>query len=169
MKYIATLLALLVLAASGFADAPPKELEALNHYVGTWSASITGNTNAKGTSTTQWTLDNRFVQTSWSRDPDPGVLPKLSGTTLMTYDAAKHVYRGWQFFSNGGFSSGEGIWDADSRTFTSTAKDANNGNTTITKASFAQDGVESWSIVTTTSDGKTVNTVSGKNTKQKPK
>ncbi len=74
MKFIAILLTLLVLAASCFADEPPKELQALNHYVGNWSNTITGNPTAKGVTTAQWTLDGRFLQQTWLLDADPGVL-----------------------------------------------------------------------------------------------
>lgn len=169
MKYIATLLTSLVFAASAFADDPPKELQALSNYIGTWSNTIAGNPNAKGTTTAQWTLDGRFLQQTWTLDADPGVLPKLSCTTMMTYDTAKGVYRAWQFFSNGFSSTGEGKWDADARAFTWTVKDPNNGNITVTKVSFAQDGIESWSLTATNSQGKTVNSMSGKNTKQNSK
>jgi hypothetical protein len=153
MKYITALLSSLVLAATSFGDAPSKELQALNHYVGTWENTITGNPNAKGTATGQWTLDGRYLQQTWTLDADPGNIPKVSCTTMMTFDAAKGVYRAWQFFSNGGFSSGEGVWDADSLAFTWTTKD----------------GIETWSLTTTNSEGKSVMTVSGKNTKKNPK
>ncbi len=88
---------------------------------------------------------------------------------MMTYDTAKGVYRAWQFFSNGFSSTGEGMWDAEALAFTWTVIDPNIGNTTVTKVSFAEDGIESWSLTSTNREGKVVSSMSGKNTKQNTK
>ena len=169
MKHIFALLALLILSATSRADAPPKELEALNHYLGSWVNTISDNPKAKSTGSAQWTLDGRFLQQTWTLDADPGVRPTLSCTTMMTYDTTKGVYRAWQFFSTGYSVNGDGVWDAATSTFTWTIKDPNTGKTTVTKVSFPQEGVENWSFTTTNSEGKELLTMSGKNALQKAK
>jgi hypothetical protein len=112
-------------------------------------------------------MDGNFVQQNWTLDPDPGIRPKLCGLNLMTYDAGRHAYRAWQFLPNGTATEAVGVWDAAEHTFTWTARDASSGSTTVTKASFAKEGVESWSIVTTNRDGQVTMNVSGTNTRQK--
>ena len=112
-------------------------------------------------------MDGNFVEQSWTLDPDPGVRPKLCGLNWMTYDAGRHTYRARQFLSNGTVTEGDGAWNPETRTFTWTARDAKSGSTTVTKASFAKDGGENWSVVTTSREGKITMTVSGTNTRQK--
>jgi hypothetical protein len=168
MKFISVVfVSAVLLAARSFADTPAAEVQALKNYVGKWDCTIAGNTTGKGSATTQWVMDGNFVQQDWTLDPDPGLRPKLRGLNLMTYDAAKHTYRAWQFLPNGTATEAVGVWNAETQTFTWTARDANTGSTTVTKASFAKEGVESWSIVTKNRDGQDIMTVSGTNTRKK--
>ena len=168
------------LAASVRGEAPQgpskdvPELQVLKHWIGTWDVEMTTRPNAdlprgmraKGPTTAEWVLDGRFVQQSGTLKPDDGS-PALQATTLMTYDPRKKVYRSWMFFSTGFVSESEGKWDEKTRTLTSTSRDAESGTTTTTKATFAEDGTESWSIVSKDREGKVVNETTGKNTRRK--
>ena len=149
------------------AESPPPELDALKNYAGKWEVAVTDNASAKGEAAGQWILENRFLQQSWSLDFGTQDASKLSGTTLMTYDPTKRVYRAWHYFSNGTFAEAEGTWDDASRTFTWTGRDISKGTTIVTKASF--DGeIEKWSIVTTKDGGEQVSSFGGTNTRRKP-
>ena len=150
------------------------ELNVLNRWVGKWDVEMTVKPNAdvpkgmrsKGWVTTEWTLNFRFVQqfgTMWAGEGTPAVQIH----SLMTYDPRKKAYRTWMFFSTGHMSESEGTWDEKTRTLTSKSRDADSGTTTTTKATFAEDGAETWSIITKDRDGKVVNETTGKNTRQK--
>jgi hypothetical protein len=161
------LAAALVSAAMARADSPPPELDALKLYAGKWDVAVTDNATAKGEASGQWILEGRFLQQSWSLDAGTPDAAKLSGTTMMTYDTKKRVYRAWHYFSSGAFAEADGTWDEASRTFTWTGRDGTRGTTIVTKASFEGD-VEKWSIVTTKDSGEPVSSFGGTNTRRKP-
>jgi hypothetical protein len=170
----------IVLTSSAVADGPQgpskdvPELQVLNHWVGTWDVELAVKPNAdlpkggraKGTAAAAWVLDGRFLQQTSASEAGEG-LPAMQVTTLMTYDPRKKVYRNWAFFSTGFVSESEGTWDEKSRTMTSTSRDAESGTATTIKATFAEDGTETWSIVTRDREGKAVNETTGKNTRRK--
>jgi hypothetical protein len=158
--------AALLVTIAVHAETPP-ELDALKYYAGKWEVAVTDNASARGEASGQWILESRFLQQSWLLDFGTPDAPKLSGTTLMTYDPTKRVYRAWHYFSNGAFTEAEGTWDEASRTFTWTGRDTAKGTTIVTKASF--DGeIEKWSIVTTKDGGEPVSSFGGTNTRRKP-
>jgi hypothetical protein len=149
------------------------ELQVLNHWAGTWGTELTTKPNAdlpngakaKGRATGEWVHGGRFLRQTWAMEESQGI-PKLSGSTMMTYDPRKKVYRSWSFFSNGYTSESQGVWDPKSRTLTSTSRDAESGRTTTTKATFAEDSTETWSIVEKDRDGKIGSETTGKNTRR---
>ena len=169
---LAVLLARAALAADPAPDVP--ELKVLNHYVGRWTGELTtkpvgtvpGGTS-KGSSQSEWVHDGRFVRQTWTLDGGP-TFPKMSGSTMMTYDPGRKTYRGWTFFSNGHTSESTGTWDARTRTMTWSARDAHTGLTTTTTATFTADGTtEQWTIVEKDRAGKVVGDTSGTNTRKK--
>jgi len=161
------LAAALAFTVVAHAETLPPELDPLKLYAGKWDVAVTDNASVKGEASGQWILEGRFLQQSWSLDTETPDAPKLSGTTMMTYDSTKRVYRAWHYFSNGSFAEADGTWDGASRTFTWTGRDAAKGTTVVTKASFDGD-VEKWSIVTTKSSGEQVSSFGGTNTRRKP-
>jgi Protein of unknown function (DUF1579) len=176
---VCVLLTGMILISSACAEAPQgpakdvPELQVLNHYVGKWDVAMTvkpggdqPKVTRKAVATTEWVLDGRFVQQTGTLEPSDGA-PGLKLTTLMTYDPRKKVYRSWTFGSDGFTSDSEGTWDEKARTMMWTSRGGADGATTATKAAFAGDGTESWSIVTKDREGKVVHEMSGKNTRRK--
>ena len=156
-----------IAADDGPSDKVP-ELKALDSYVGSWDVEITskGLPFTKGQSSTNWTLDGRFVQqTGGLQAKDGSTVVKV--TTLMTYDPAKKAYRSWTFLSDGSTSESEGIWNAKDRVMTSVGRKDENGGFSTTTADFSETGSEKWKIVYTDRTGKVVSEMSGKNTRQK--
>jgi hypothetical protein len=160
-------------AAPGPAKDVP-ELQVLEHWVGTWDDDVTFKPNAdlpkgrhaKGSVTAEWILDGRFVQQIATLQPDDAA-PAMKVMMLMTYDARKKVYRSWMFFSSGVVRELEGQWDAKSRTMTSTSCDAQTGGTMTITATFAEDGVERWTIVEKDRDAKVLAEIAGTNTRRR--
>lgn len=150
------------------------ELQALDHWIGTWDVDMTVKPNgespkgmrAKGAATAEWILDGRFVQQTGSFESADGVRT-MQIRTLMTYDPRKKVYRSWSFLSNGVVTQSEGTWDARSRTLTSTSRDPESGATTTTEATFTDNDTEQWSMVAKDREGKVVNETTGTNTRRK--
>jgi hypothetical protein len=122
--------------------------------------------SGKGTTTAEWVLNGRFLRQTWTLKLEDGS-PATEGTTFMTYDPRKRVYRSWMFNSTGSASESEGTWDEKSRTMTSTMRNAEEGTTTTVKATFAAEGTETWSFTTRDRDGKVVRELAGKNTPRK--
>jgi hypothetical protein len=147
------------------------ELKPLANYVGKWSTESTlkfegqPETSFKGQGAAEWIHDGRFVRQSWTIDGTKE-MPGLNGSVIFTYDVEKKTYRGWNFMSNGFFSQSEGTFDPKTRTFTWTAH-GSAGETTITKASFAEEGKEKWTIVTTDRAGKVLMDMRGTSTRRK--
>jgi hypothetical protein len=149
------------------------ELKALSHWAGQWSTKMTVKPNrdlpngagGTGTAVGEWVHAGRFLRQTWSLDSTTG-LPKMSGSTMMTYDPQRKAYRSWSFFSTGAVSEATGTWDANTRTMTWTARDGD--LTTVTTAAFTADGRnETWSIVTKDRAGNVVGDTSGTNTRKK--
>jgi len=154
-------------AADDGPSANVPELKALGHYIGSWDVEITskGLPLNKGQASAKWILDGRFLQqTGELRSPDGSTV--LKGTTLMTYDPVKRVYRSWTFRSDGSAGEGEGTWDAKARVLTSVGRKDANGVFSTTTADFAEAGVERWKIVFTDGSGKVVSEITGKNTRR---
>jgi len=149
------------------------ELAALSGYVGSWDsqseiqpiAGITEGGTLKGSAQAEWIHGGRFVRQTWTIEAD-GTRPAMSGSAIMTYDPAKKRYRAWSFVSNGTTSVGEGQYDEASRTFTWQSRDENDYRT-VTRASFAEAGVENWSIDVTDPNGRLVSGLRGKNVLRK--
>jgi hypothetical protein len=174
-----------VLAAGvfvGFAGAEPPpgpagdvpELQPLNHWAGRWDTAMTIKPNAdlpsgasvKGTATGEWIHGGRFLRQTWAVTPGAG-FPPLSGSTVMTYDPRQRAYRSWSFISTGFALENRGTWDAKARTMTWTGQDTQSGRTMITRATFADGGTETWSIVEKDKDGQVVSESTGRNTRRK--
>ena len=109
---------------------------------------------------------SRFLRQTWAVTPGAG-FPPLSGSTIMTYDPRQRAYRSWSFISTGFALENRGTWDAKARTMTWTGQDAQSGQTMVTRATFAADGIETWSIVEKDKDGKVVSESTGRNTRRK--
>jgi hypothetical protein len=179
-RHVIVLFTSTVFVFPAHADAPQgpskevPELQILNHWVGKWDVDLTVKPNAdlpkgrhaQGTAKAEWVLMGRFLQQTGTLEASDG-LPAIQVHSLMTYDPGKKVYRTWMFFSTGFVSESEGTWDEKTRTLTSTGRNAESGITTTTKASFAEDGSESWSMISKNGDGKVVAETNGKNTPRK--
>jgi hypothetical protein len=162
------------------ADAPKgpspevPELQPLNEWVGMWdtqmkvmpNADLPNGGSAKGVASAEWIHDGRFLRQTWSMKSAQGV-PLMTGSTVMTYDPRKKVYRSWSFYSSGFVGDGQGVWDSTTRTMTWTSHDAEDGRTMITKASFATPGTENWSIVEQDRGGRVIAETTGKNIRRK--
>lgn len=159
-------------AAGPAGDVP--ELKPLDHYAGRWDSTMTVKPNAglpagataKGLSTGEWVDGGRFLRQTWTSDGKGG-LPAMTGTTIMTYDPRQRAYRSWSFISTGSILESRGTWDAKTQTMTWIGRDAESGQTSTIRATFAADGTETWTIVDTDQDGKVVSDVSGRNTRRK--
>ena len=144
-------------------DGPSKdipELQALNHYAGTWEVTLAD--GRKGEAVGRWILNGRYLEQTGKLDIDP----KLEIKTIMTYDASKKAYRSWSFFSNGMTVEGAGTWDESRKTMTTTSKSAELNTTSTTTAVFSEANTEKWKIVTKDNSGQTVE-LTGTN-KRKP-
>jgi hypothetical protein len=149
------------------------ELQPLSHWAGVWDGELSIKPNAglpkggrgKGASKGEWAHDGRFLRQTWKMEGGEG-LPNLSGSSMMTYDPRKKVYRNWTFFSTGAVMESQGVWDAKTKTMTWTGRDAENGHTSVIRASFGTDGTETFTIVETDRAGKVVSEVSGKNVRR---
>ena len=157
--------------AQGLSSEIP-ELKVLNHYAGKWDGTMTFKPNgdekgtpSTGSSTGEWIHDGRFLRQTWSLKGSDA-LPAMNGSTIMTYDPQKKTYRSWNFTSTGQMAECQGAWDAKSKTMTWTMRDDGNGGASVTKASFPEDGVESWSILVKDGSGKVVADLNGKNTRR---
>jgi hypothetical protein len=91
----------------------------------------------------------------------------MTGTTIMTYDPRQKAYRSWGFYSTGAMGESRGAWDAQTRTMTWTIRDAEAGGEAVTKATFPEDGRETWSITEKDRDGKVVGEISGRSTRRR--
>jgi len=106
-------------------------------------------------------LHGRFLRQSWSAEAGDGS-PTANGLTLMTFDTDRRVYRHWSFLATGSVIENEGVWDAADRAFTWGHRLVDTDETVITKASFAEEGAQAWSIVKTDAHGKILREVSGR-------
>ena len=137
------------------------ELHALNHYVGEWEDEITGKPGMRRTESAAWILQGRFQRQSWSAEQGDGS-PAASGLNLMTFDTEGQVYRHWSFLATGSVIVNEGKWDAAQRTFTWGHRVAGTDESVTTKASFAEEGFQTWGIVKADARGKVLREVSGR-------
>ena len=150
------------------------ELKVLSQYAGNWDGEMTVKPNPnqpKGAQTTgpavgEWIHDGRFLRQTWSSKAS-GAFPAMNGSTIMTYDPHKKTYRSWSFNSGGQMGESQGTWDAKTRTLTWTMRDDGGGGASVTKATFPEIGIESWSIIVKDRDGQVVADLSGKNTRRK--
>lgn len=94
----------------------PAELDELNAWVGTWnnSSEMTMYTpegeqkmTASGTETGRWTCDNRVLMSEMQFDM--GQMGKMSGISIMTWDANAKKFRSHWYDSWGTVSEGE-MW-----------------------------------------------------------
>lgn len=162
------------IAAEGPAGEVP-ELRVLGHYVGDWGDAMTikpsgdfsKGVKVEGTAKGEWTLGGRFLRQTWEMKAGDG-LPAMTGTTLMTFDPGRKAYRNWAFYSSGAAVESVGTWDEAAKTMTWTHRDPESGRTSVTKAAFAEEGVENWSIVEKDRAGAVVGEFIGKNTRRKP-
>ncbi len=143
------------------------ELQALQHYQGTWDVAVTDNEFSKGESTARWILGGRFLEQAGVMHSKDG--KELGVTTLFTFDTAKQTYRSWMFFSTGSVSQAEMTWDAKSKTMTSVTRPNADGVRSTVTADFSEPGQERWKFVFTDRDGKKVGEMSGVNTLRKDK
>ncbi len=137
------------------------ELLALSHYAGDWEDEITGKPGMRRTESAAWILHGRFLRQSWSTETGDGT-PGASGLNLMTFDTDGRGYRQWSFLATGSVIENEGVWDSVTRTFTWGHRLADTSETVATKASFAEDSIQAWSIVKTDAHGKTLREVTGR-------
>src|SRR5882724_2966050 len=141
------------------ADVP--ELKELNHYIGQWEDEISGRPDMKRTELAEWILGGRFLRQAWSTEAGDGT-PPAHGLTLMTYDPERKIYRSWSFLATGSVIENEGVWEAVTKTFTWGHRLSDKSETVITKASFAVDGAQLWSIVKTDEHNKVIREVAGR-------
>ena len=80
----------------------------------------------------------------------------------MTFDTERNVYRSWAFLGTGSVIEKEGVWDGIAKTFTWGHRVTESSETVITKASFADNTVQDWSIVKTDEHGKVLREVVGR-------
>jgi len=161
----ATILSCQVNAADDVSAGPAPEvpeLQILNQYAGQWEDEITGRPDVKRTETGEWVLKGRFLRQSWSTESDDGA-PPANGITFMTFDTERKTFRSWAFLATGSVIENEGGWDATTKTFTWGHRVIDSSETVITKASFVDPAIQSWSIVKTDSHGKVVREVVGRN------
>ncbi len=143
------------------------ELQALQHYAGTWDVVLTSDANQKGEATARWILGGRFLE-------QVGVMHSPDGkdvwyAALFTFDAEKKTYRSWTFLSIGFTSQAEMTWDSNAKTMKSVTPPDANGIRTTNTADFSQPGKERWRFIYTDRDGKQVGEMSGENTLCKDK
>ena len=158
------------------ADGPSAEvaeLAPLNRWVGRWETRSTikppidaPGPTSKGTATGLWVMEGRFLKQDWVVDPGESS-PKVSGTTLMTYDTAKKTYRSWMFVSSGDVAEYQGTWNDASKTMTWTSKPSPEMVTVVIKASFREDSHESWTLVHKDPEGRVLFEMNGTNTRKK--
>lgn len=141
------------------------ELQALQHYAGTWDVVLTGDGSGKGEVTAKWILGGRFLEQSGVLHSSDG--PDVWVTTLFTFDTQKAKYRSWTFVSNGAISQAEMTWDAKSKTMTSVSQPDMNGIRATNTADFSTTGKEHWHFRYADHDGKQVGEMSGVNTLRK--
>jgi hypothetical protein len=102
---------------------PPKELEALESFVGKWTTTTKvrpslrhkEEVDAKGEITGTWLHNRHFIRLEGH---GRGNKYRLEFTVLMTYDARRNAYRRWSFTSAGLAAEAEGQWDEKSKTMT---------------------------------------------------
>jgi hypothetical protein len=150
--------------AEGIADGPDPviaELHALDHYAGRWVGEITGKPDLKRTEVAEWILDGRFLRQCWSTE---GIAdhPKASGITISTFDAKTARYLSWSFLAIGSVVHNQGTWDETSRTMTWTDQLDGTGDSVVTKSTFADGGINVWSIVERNPKGDVLREVDGK-------
>ncbi len=143
-------------------------VQPLKQFAGDWETRLTGNPNARGTVEARWDQGKQLLTQEWSLEPDPGLLPRIAGTTVYSYDSTAKLYRSETTLRSGEKFNAEGEYDSAARTFTWTRKDPATGITSINKSTFPDDGIEDWSIARTNQDGKASATFAGKNTRRKP-
>jgi hypothetical protein len=157
---------LAVATVVGLAQGPAAgipELKALDQWSGSWdSRSDIGGAERTGESKGEWVLGGRYLRQSWTIEPSEG-MPEVRGESLMTYDPRARVYRTWGFDSEGGATSGEGRWDAGSRTMTWTGRDVGGEASITTTARFPEDGREEWTILVKDKAGATLVEMKGTN------
>ncbi len=169
---ICWVLAAIVGQAAAMADEnePAKdvpELQALQHYVGTWDVVLTNDASQKGEATARWIIGGRFLeQAGVMHSPDA---KDVWYAALFTFDTEKKTYRSWTFLSTGYTSQAEMTWDASAKTMRSVTPPDSNGIRTTNTADFSQSGRERWRFVYTDRDGKQVGEMSGENTLRKDK
>ncbi|MBC8114370.1 MAG: DUF1579 family protein [Candidatus Saccharimonas sp.] len=157
-------------AAAVFADdaGPAKdvpELQALQHYHGTWDVAVTDNEFSTGESTARWILGGRFLEQAGVMHSKDG--KEIGVTTLFTFDTNKKTYRSWMFFSTGSVSQAEMTWDAKSKTMTSLTRPNADGVRSTVTADFSEASQERWKFVFTDRDGKAAGEMRGVNTLRK--
>ncbi|MDR3404640.1 MAG: hypothetical protein P4L99_19210 [Chthoniobacter sp.] len=160
----ATILSCQVNAGEDVAEGPSAdvpELKELHHYAGQWEDEIAGRPDVRRTELGEWILGGRFLRQSWSTESNDSA-PSAHGMTLMTFDTERNVYRSWAFLATGSVIENDGMWDAATKTFTWGRRVAGSSETVITKASFAADAAQSWSIVKTDEHGKVTREVVGR-------
>jgi len=160
----ATILSCQVNAGKEVAEGPSPavpELKNLDYYAGQWEDEIAGRPGVRRTELGEWILEGRFLRQSWSTESSDDT-PPAHGLTLMTFDTERQVYRSWAFLATGSVIENEGVWDAITKTFTWGHRVPETSDTVITKASFAADATQSWSIVKTDEHGKVVREVAGR-------
>jgi len=144
------------------------ELKNLDHYTGQWEDEIAGHPDVRRTEFGEWILNGRFLRQSWSSESTDEDTPAAHGLTLMTFDTVSKVYRSWAFLATGSVIENEGVWDPITKTFTWGHRLPATAETVITKASFADDATQAWSIVKTDERDKVVREVAGRSIRRSP-
>ena len=141
------------------------QLQLLDQYAGHWEDEIGGKPGMRRTETGEWILQGRFLRQCWSSENAEGD-QMASGMTLMTFDTERATYRSWSFLAAGSVIENEGVWDASDHTFTWRHHLPDTSETIVTKASFVDNGMQSWSIVKTDAEGKVVREVVGRSSRR---
>jgi hypothetical protein len=148
------------------------ELQPLSQYAGNWQVELTiknmehpDGVKTTGSSVGEWIHGGRFLRQTWSVNAADGI-PAFNGSSIRTYDPRKMTYRTWSFDSTGNAEESQGLWDPQKRTLTWKILENNSGGMTIVTSTFAQDGMETWSILAKDSNGTVLADVNGKATRR---
>lgn len=129
----------------------PVELDKLEMFIGDWEftsemkmAVLDEVLKGKGTSTTEWTLDKRYIVEH--AEYDMGELGKMKGAGLWTYDPKAKKYRTWWFDSHGETGHGTATYCEETKTWKFKARGRSPWGKTIGKgtATFVDDNTVEW-------------------------
>lgn len=101
----------------------PAELDRLSMFLGSWQGESEMHTAGSdkpvkmtGTNRCEWACEQRFLMEHFTGKMGEG--PTFTGLGMWTWDTEDKKYRSWWFDSFGNVGTGEGTYDAATRTWT---------------------------------------------------